>query len=137
MPDTNESKTSSNSTLLKTVAGVAIGAAVALGTYFIGREMGQEEAKQQYQQRVHYAQNMTPTSNKGKCDDEDDDKISRDCTICMVSFKQLMNKGVELHSTPCGHIFCKECINSALAIYTRCPICNEELLPGQTTRIFL
>ncbi|KAG4067988.1 hypothetical protein HA402_010674 [Bradysia odoriphaga] len=135
MPDTNEtSKTSSNSTILKTVAGVAIGAAVALGAYFIGREEGQEEAKQSYQHRVQYAQNMTPKADKV---DDDDEKISKDCVICKVSFKQLMNRDVELHSTPCGHIFCKSCIDASLSIYARCPICNEELLPGQTHRIYL
>lgn len=138
MPDTNNesSKASSNSTVLKTVAGIAIGAAVALGAYFIGREEGQEEAKQRYQHRVNYAQNITPKADKFE-DDDGDEKISKDCDICKVSFKQLMNKDVELHSTPCGHIFCKDCIDASLRIYARCPVCNEELSPGQTHRIYL
>lgn len=138
MPDNNESsKSSSNSTVLKTVASIAIGAAVAFGAYFLGREDGHEEAKQSYQERVHYAQNMTPKA-KTKCDDDDgDEKISRDCDICKISFKQLIDSGVELHSTSCGHIFCKKCIDAALRIYARCPACNEDMLPGQTHRIFL
>lgn len=123
------------------MAGIAIGAAVALGTYFIGKEMGEEEAKQKYQNRVDYAKNMTPTTDKNssKCDDDGDEKISSYCTICMTSFNHLVSKGVEIHSTPCGHIFCKACIDSALEINNRCPNCNVdiELLPGQTKRIYL
>lgn len=137
MPDTNEtSKASSSSTVMKTVAGIAIGAAVALGAYFVGRETGQEETKQRYQHRVNYAQNITPKANKDDNDDGDE-KISKDCDICKESFKQLMNSGEELHSTPCGHVFCKNCIDASLRIYARCPACNEELSPGQTHRIYL
>lgn len=136
MPDTNESnRASSNSTILKTVAGVALGAAVAFGAYFMGKTDGHDEAKQSYQQRVHYAQNMTPKAKSE--DDVGDEKIERDCDICRVSFKQLIERGVELHSTSCGHIFCKNCIDASLRIYARCPACNEDLLPGQTHRIFL
>lgn len=137
MPDNNESsKTASNSTVLKTVAGIALGAAVAFGAYFMGRTDGHEEAKQSYQERVHYAQNMTPKV-ANRVDDDGDEKISRDCDICKTSFKHLIDRGVELHSTSCGHIFCKTCIDASLRIYSRCPICNEELMPGQTHRIFL
>lgn len=137
MPDNNDtSKTSSSSTVVKTVAGIAIGAAVALGAYFLGRVDGQEEAKQGYQHRVHYAENMTPKADKFD-DNDGDEKISKDCDICKVSFKQLINNGAELHSTPCGHIFCKNCIDASLRIYARCPACNKELCPGQTHRIYL
>ncbi len=139
MPETDSKKTSSNTSVLKVVAGVAIGAAVALGAYFMGREEGQTEAKQQYQERVSYAQNMTPKVST-KCDDdddEDDDKITKDCIICRVSFKQLMNQGVELHSTPCGHVFCKNCIDDSIRLYSKCPACNEGIAPGETHRIYL
>lgn len=137
MPDNKESsKTASNSNVLKAVAGVALGAAVAFGAYLMGKTEGNEEAKQSYQQRVQYAQNITPKS-ANKSVDDDDDKISKDCDICQVSFKQLINNGVEIHSTSCGHMYCKPCIDKSLQIYSKCPLCNEEQLPSQTHRVFL
>lgn len=138
MPDNNESSkaaSSSSSTVIRTVAGIALGAAVAFGAYFLGRTEGHDEAKQSYQQRVNYAQNMTPKVDRAK--DDDDEKISRDCVICARSFKSIIDKGEEIHSTPCGHILCKSCIDSTQELWAKCPICNEELLPNQSHRIFL
>lgn len=139
MPNTKESnKGASNATVLKTMAGVAIGAAVAFGAYFLGKADGHEEAQHSYQKRVTIAQNMTPHSaHLEKCDVDDDDKIARDCDICKRSFKRVMAEGEEIHSTPCGHIFCKCCIELTLQARPKCPICNNDVLPNQTHRIYL
>lgn len=140
MPDNNEtSKAASSSTVLKTVAGIALGAAVAFGAYFLGKQEGQEEAKQSYQERVNYAQNLSTKATDRASDkyEDSDEKISRDCVICTRTFKSIIDRGEEIHSTPCGHILCKSCIDSTLQLWAKCPICNEELLPNQTHRIFL
>ena len=39
------------------------------------------------------------------------------CPICLCSF-------TDPQSTPCGHIFCKECIMNALNNGSFCPLCR-------------
>jgi hypothetical protein len=46
------------------------------------------------------------------------------CAICLSSF----SVGIELSATICGHIFCQDCIGSALKQGKKvCPICRKDL----------
>ncbi|MCL7024949.1 hypothetical protein MKW94_010336 [Papaver nudicaule] len=52
------------------------------------------------------------------------------CPVCMSSL-------VEATSTKCGHIFCKQCIKSALSAQSKCPTCRKKLSMKDTIRIYL
>ncbi|CAJ1932927.1 unnamed protein product [Sphenostylis stenocarpa] len=51
-----------------------------------------------------------------------------DCPICMSPF-------VEPVSTRCGHIFCRECINTAITTQGKCPSCRKKVTRNQPIRI--
>lgn len=50
------------------------------------------------------------------------------CTICMEDITQLT-------MTPCGHIFCKECILAAIARQSVCPLCRAKVEKDMLTEI--
>ncbi|KAI6649297.1 E3 ubiquitin-protein ligase RNF4-like [Oopsacas minuta] len=57
-------------------------------------------------------------------------KVSRPpifCGICREDEFYLQAHNQNLVSTPCGHIFCKCCIDVSLAKYKCCPICRKSL----------
>ena len=45
------------------------------------------------------------------------------CTICL----ELASPSTQLVSTNCGHIFCEECLISALKVAKKCPNCRKKL----------
>ncbi|WVZ24586.1 hypothetical protein V8G54_003130 [Vigna mungo] len=53
-----------------------------------------------------------------------------DCPICMAAFEEPM-------STRCGHIFCRGCINTAIAAQGKCPTCRKKVTKNQLIRVFL
>lgn len=53
---------------------------------------------------------------------------SLDCKICFDSRKSTT-------STPCGHLFCWDCILKYAQIKTECPICRTSLQPKQLIRV--
>ncbi|KAA3459007.1 E3 ubiquitin-protein ligase RNF4-like [Gossypium australe] len=52
------------------------------------------------------------------------------CPICMGSLNEEM-------STRCGHIFCKACINAAIAAQGKCPTCRKRVTVKELIRVFL
>lgn len=52
------------------------------------------------------------------------------CPICMDQL-------TEETSTKCGHIFCKECIEGAMAVSQRCPTCRKKLKKKDIIRVYL
>ncbi|KAK7407774.1 hypothetical protein VNO78_09849 [Psophocarpus tetragonolobus] len=52
------------------------------------------------------------------------------CPICMAPL-------VEEVSTKCGHIFCKECIKTAVAANGKCPTCRKKVTRNSLIRVFL
>lgn len=54
------------------------------------------------------------------------------CPICMDSVSKR-----EPVSTKCGHVFCRECIETAIRATHKCPICNKKLTARQFFRIYL
>ncbi|CAK7335852.1 unnamed protein product [Dovyalis caffra] len=52
------------------------------------------------------------------------------CPICMDELQ-------EATSTKCGHVFCKDCIQKALAVQKKCPTCRMKCRAKSIYRIFL
>ncbi|KAJ6388423.1 hypothetical protein OIU77_026901 [Salix suchowensis] len=52
------------------------------------------------------------------------------CPICMDEMK-------EATSTKCGHVFCKNCIEKALAVQKKCPTCRTKCIAKSIFKIFL
>ncbi|XP_065876692.1 uncharacterized protein [Euphorbia lathyris] len=52
------------------------------------------------------------------------------CPICMSPF-------TEETSTKCGHIFCKNCIKSAIKVQPKCPTCRKKVTAKELIRVFL
>ncbi|EDV47960.2 E3 ubiquitin-protein ligase complex slx8-rfp subunit slx8 isoform X3 [Drosophila erecta] len=54
------------------------------------------------------------------------------CPVCMDSVTKR-----EPVSTKCGHVFCRECIQTAISATHKCPMCNKKLTARQFFRIYL
>uniref|UniRef100_A0A6P4FLR5 E3 ubiquitin-protein ligase RNF4 isoform X1 n=1 Tax=Drosophila rhopaloa TaxID=1041015 RepID=A0A6P4FLR5_DRORH len=54
------------------------------------------------------------------------------CPVCMDSVTKR-----EPVSTKCGHVFCRECIQTAISSTQKCPLCNKKLTTHQYSRIYL
>lgn len=52
------------------------------------------------------------------------------CPICMGPL-------VEEMSTRCGHIFCNNCIRSAIKVQSKCPACRKRVTVKELRRVFL
>ncbi|EXC33905.1 E3 ubiquitin-protein ligase RFWD2 [Morus notabilis] len=52
------------------------------------------------------------------------------CGICLDQI-------VEATSTTCGHIFCKKCVEAAIASQNICPACHHKLLNKDTRKVHL
>lgn len=52
------------------------------------------------------------------------------CAICIGQL-------IEETSTKCGHIFCKKCIEKAIATQHKCPTCRHKLRKRDILRIYL
>lgn len=52
------------------------------------------------------------------------------CAICIEPL-------VEETTTKCGHVFCRNCIETAIATQHRCPICRRKLRKRDIIRIYL
>ncbi|XP_017082100.2 E3 ubiquitin-protein ligase complex slx8-rfp subunit slx8 [Drosophila eugracilis] len=54
------------------------------------------------------------------------------CPVCMEAVSKR-----EPVSTKCGHVFCRECIQTAISSTHKCPMCNKKLSARQYFRIYL
>lgn len=63
---------------------------------------------------------------------EQSDQPTLECPICFECFV-----GRRILSTPCGHLFCAECLNRTIKIRAKCPECNQIINPLQLQQIFL
>ncbi|KAH8382583.1 hypothetical protein KR009_004196 [Drosophila setifemur] len=54
------------------------------------------------------------------------------CPVCLEEVRRR-----EPVSTKCGHVFCRECITSAISSTHKCPMCNKKLTIRQFFRIYL
>ncbi|KAH8421276.1 hypothetical protein KR009_012142 [Drosophila setifemur] len=54
------------------------------------------------------------------------------CPVCLEAVR--LRQPV---STKCGHVFCRECIISAISSTHKCPMCNKKLTARKFFRIYL
>jgi len=52
------------------------------------------------------------------------------CVICLDAMEAPW-------STPCGHLFCRPCITSAVQKFHKCPTCRKKLKVAQIHQIFI
>jgi hypothetical protein len=117
---------------------VGIGAIAAVGGYFIGKLAGAEEAEEQR----HYESRANPAATARHFTDDPDDLKKghdevRECGICFREFEDVKANNEEIHTTPCGHIFCKHCLEHSLRNKPECPFCRSRVEPDQTLRIYI
>jgi len=63
----------------------------------------------------------TSTSSSNTNEKENNDgKVSLECPICLGQMKNIT-------ATTCGHIFCKDCIRTAIQVTKCCPLCKKKL----------
>jgi len=74
--------------------------------------------KKNYQTKVSESRYMLQILTKMAKKDELD--LEQNCSIC---FDTLSNPSL----TPCGHIFCKECLEMCLQVKKNCPMCKADL----------
>lgn len=71
-----------------------------------------------------------PHSDKNSDPNENQNILK--CSICLDS-----SVGNNPHSTTCGHIFCGDCIKSAIKIHKKCPMCNNPLNIKSIHQVYL
>ncbi|KAL8137238.1 hypothetical protein V2J09_003239 [Rumex salicifolius] len=57
-------------------------------------------------------------------------ELTFSCPVCMGPL-------VEEMSTKCGHIFCKECIKTAITVQKKCPTCRRKTTAKDIMRVYL
>jgi len=131
------------------IAAIGIGAVAAVGGYLFGRfqETQEEEKVQSAQRQSSQPQRQrppvtSPTLTGNNLPDDADEKFEkptrdRECVICFREFQDVMKDNEEIHTTPCGHVFCYKCIHKALVERGRCPVCRNHVEVDHTLRIYL
>ncbi|XP_005094759.1 E3 ubiquitin-protein ligase RNF4 isoform X2 [Aplysia californica] len=59
------------------------------------------------------------------------------CPICLDDLKQIRHTHRQVISTNCGHIFCDECIKTAIDTQHACPTCRKKLTKKSFHPLFL
>ncbi|EDW16874.1 E3 ubiquitin-protein ligase complex slx8-rfp subunit slx8 [Drosophila mojavensis] len=75
------------------------------------------------------------SSPKRECLDLDKSDSFREAYKCPVCLECVRTR--EPYSTKCGHIFCKHCIETAIATTHKCPLCNKRATKRSLFRIYL
>jgi hypothetical protein len=59
------------------------------------------------------------------------------CPVCLDTFSTIRNKGLQLVSTVCGHVFCSSCLSTCLRSRDQCPTCRKILRSRDFHPLFL
>ncbi|CAL8139294.1 unnamed protein product [Orchesella dallaii] len=136
-------------------------AAVAATIAYVKYRNGQ---RQQYQhqssrgggpQRDDDATDRPPFKNRGGSsweNDQDDMDMVRNrtrsktkspsseekgCPICLEPYSSLTKREMSLMTTPCGHVFCKKCLDECLTRSRLCPFCRIDIERSRCHPIYL
>ncbi|XP_078037062.1 LON peptidase N-terminal domain and RING finger protein 2 [Augochlora pura] len=72
----------------------------------------------------------TEIHNNNKCEE----KKLITALSCPICYEEL-SSDIKPMSTPCGHIFCHNCLLEAIRISKRCPICKKSVKFPRCTRL--
>ena len=61
---------------------------------------------------------------------------SNQCPVCFEGLQELP-PGINVLATPCGHLFCSDCLNQHLGNSNTCPTCRKSFQGEQPLQIFL
>ncbi|XP_055296988.1 uncharacterized protein LOC129565790 [Sitodiplosis mosellana] len=59
-------------------------------------------------------------------------RFELECAICLQRFQ-----GQDVSFTPCGHLFCEECIKNTVKLRKTCPVCRTRVTMNQVKRAHL
>jgi len=144
MPNSGRRQESSGAKSAAVFGLGALAGALAAGAawYFSSDE---EQAQRQHQHQRYqpnhpsYQASPPPTANQNLTEKEDDEKDGtvKVCEICFSSFDELKQCGVQIVTTPCGHLYCRDCILGALNVKPECPHCRSVVREQNLTRIYM
>jgi len=81
---------------------------------------------------------MSPlSSGSSKSTVQSPDSVAITCPICLDDVKQIRRSKRQVMSTICGHIFCDECIKTAIRTQHSCPSCRKKLNNKNIHPLFL
>lgn len=107
--------------------------------YFSSDEQQHQQQQQHRYQTNHPVHQPVNTSKEKDSDKEEDEKDGtlKVCEICFASFMELKECGVQIVSTPCGHVYCRDCIIGALTVKPECPHCRSAVYEQDLRRLYL
>lgn len=114
--------------------------------WYFSQDEEQSQQRHQQQRQHFYSQNhpasdqhhnVPRAQNDTEKEDDEKDGTVKVCEVCFVSFAELKECNVQIVATPCGHIYCRDCICSALSVKSECPHCRTEVRVHDLRRLFL
>lgn len=75
--------------------------------------------------------------NETKEDEKDTGSLLKSCPICLDTFQDLKRKAIPIYSTPCGHLFCFNCLRQSVVTSRACPNCRVGVSMNNCHRIYL
>merc|ERR1711953_163613 len=58
------------------------------------------------------------------------------CSICISTFEELQAEGKSLKTTPCGHVFCSDCLELSIEASNKCPKCRQKVTLKKCVAIY-
>jgi len=124
-----------NSSIWKTLGTFAVGAAVGAGVAAMAYFATEEERQAN---QPHQNLDRTPsTVSSDERDEKTDVGVLQLCEICFHQFEEIKAVGGQIMSTPCGHVFCRNCITRSLGRRLECPHCRTPVTANQLQRLYI
>ncbi|ODM98890.1 E3 ubiquitin-protein ligase RNF4 [Orchesella cincta] len=143
MPNSNNNQQSSSGSGFKTAAtlglGAAIGALAAGAAWYFSSDGEQRNRQHEVYRTSHPVNRPFQPEPETKDDSETDEKDGtiKMCEVCFISFDELKLGGIQIVSTPCGHVYCRDCIIGALQVKPECPHCRSSVQVANLRRLYL
>jgi len=140
MPNSNNRNNSSGSGIKTAAAlglGAIVGALAAGAAWYLSSEEERPQHQGVYQNSHPVHRPPQAQAEKNDTDEDEKDGTIKMCEVCFASFDELKECGVQIVSTPCGHVYCRDCIIGALQVKPECPHCRSEVKVDKLRRLYL